>query len=123
MRTLSRTKAGVERTLWRVLLHALFFAFAFQRAVTAYDALLAGEDAVIVACFAMQAVVGFFTAGCVMLQRWVITSLAVLGTAVTLTGLVFLRVSGGASGAVAVTQVFFAVLATMMLATLVQKRD
>lgn len=123
MRTLYRTKPGVERALARILLHTLFFAFAFQRGVTAYDALVTGEKPVIVACFAMQAVVGFFSAACVMLQRWVITSLAVLGTAVTLTGLVFLRVSGGASGAIAVMQVFFAVLATMMLATLIQKRD
>ena len=123
MRTLHRTKPRAERALWRLALHALFFAFAFQRALTAYDALLGGEDPVVVACFAMQAVAGLFSAACVMLDRWVVTSLAVLGTAVTLTGLVFLRVSGGAAGPVAVAQVFIAVLATMMLATLIGTRD
>lgn len=112
----------MEQTLSRIALHALFFAFAFQRGLTAYLANGQKDDPVIVACFATQAVVGLFTAVCVMTDRFVVTSLAVLGTAVTLTGLVFLLVSGGASGTTAMMQVFFTVLGTMMLASFLRDR-
>jgi hypothetical protein len=121
MRTLHRTKVATERALGRFAFHGLLVAFALQRGWTALQA-RTFEDPVIVACFAMQAVVGIFAAFCVMSERFVVGSLAVLGTTVTLTGLLFLLVSGGVSASLAITQVFITVLGVMMLANFIRDR-
>ncbi len=114
MRYLNRSK--VERSLGRFALNGLFFAFAFQRGLTAVNAQAAQEESAVVACFVVQAVVGLFAAACVATDRFVVGSLAVLGTAVTLTTPVALLVAGGSSTSVALMQVFLAVFATLMLA-------
>ena len=119
MRTLHRTKVATERALGRHAFHALLIAFALQRGWTALEA-RAFEQPVVVACFAMQAVVGMLAAVCVMTERFVVGALAVLGTTVTLTGLLFLLVSGGVSAPLALIQVFSVVLAVMILTNFIR---
>jgi hypothetical protein len=119
MRTLHRTKVATERALARYAFQSLLLAFALQRGWTALQA-RTFEEPVIVACFAMQAVVGMLAAAAVMTQRFVIGSLAILGTTVTLTGLLFLLVSSGMSASLALTHVFITVLAVMILANFVR---